>query len=280
MLSSLLIAILFFTPRQTLPEIRSADRIAANRLFACAYEEKLPDRPMGTVISSTAKWFIGKPYQAGTLDTSETEQLVANLQNFDCVTFVENVLALARCIKSGKLSFEQYRNELGFIRYRGGILSGYTSRLHYFTGWIDDNVAKKTITDVTKDAGGAPYQKRINFMTAHRDRYTHLAADSIFRQMKQIEESLSVRHRFVLTEEISGNAIQDGDIIAIAADRPGLDVSHTGIAVTLDDGTIHLLHAPDAGQNIRITAETLSEYLRKHASRTGAIVLRPLEPSQ
>jgi hypothetical protein len=87
MLLSLFIAIFLFTPRQTPAEIRSADRIAANRLFAHAYEEKMPDQPMGTVVSSTARWFIGSPYEAGTLDKPDTEQLVANLHSFDCVTF-------------------------------------------------------------------------------------------------------------------------------------------------------------------------------------------------
>jgi hypothetical protein len=155
--------------------------------------------------------------------------------------------------------------------------------LHYFTGWIDDNVAKKTITDVTKNTGGVPYRKRINFMTLHRDRYAHLAADSIFQRMRQIEDTLSAQTRFILLKGsagFAGNAIHDGDIIAITADQKGLDVSHTGIAVAFQDGTIHLLHAPDIGQNVSITQETLSEYLRKHASQTGVIILRPLDPAR
>ncbi len=41
------------------------------------------------------KFFLGTPYVVGTLETKRGEHLVVNLREFDCVTFVENVVALA-----------------------------------------------------------------------------------------------------------------------------------------------------------------------------------------
>ena len=50
------------------------------------------------------KFFLGTPYVAGTLETKGAEHLVVNLREYDCVTFVENVVALAwHCKIPGKI---------------------------------------------------------------------------------------------------------------------------------------------------------------------------------
>ena len=54
------------------------------------------------------KFFLGAPYVAGTLETKGAEHLVANLREHDCVTFVENVVALAWLIKLQGKSFEAF----------------------------------------------------------------------------------------------------------------------------------------------------------------------------
>ncbi|MBI1805260.1 MAG: DUF1460 domain-containing protein [Ignavibacteriae bacterium] len=68
--------------------------------------------------------------------------------------------------------------------------------------------------------------------------------------------------------------IQSGDLIAITTSQEGLDISHTGIAVRLDNGSLHLLHASDVENNVEITAESLTRYLKKHEHQTGITVLR------
>ena len=40
--------------------------------------------------------FVGTPYRPRTLELAGPERLVINLEALDCVTFVENVLVLAR----------------------------------------------------------------------------------------------------------------------------------------------------------------------------------------
>ena len=61
---------------------------------------------------------------------------------------METVLALVRSARSGKLHAREFRRTLQSIRYRGGKIDGYASRLHYFTDWIIDNQKKKTLKDV------------------------------------------------------------------------------------------------------------------------------------
>jgi hypothetical protein len=235
------------------------------------------------VITFVGRQLIGSPYEANTLDRpGHPEELVCNLGTFDCVTFVENVLALSRCIKGNRLAYEAYEHELLTIRYRGGVINGYASRLHYFSDWIGDNERKGIVREISRTIG-VPYRKPIRFMSSHRSSYPRLSADSTFAEIGAREDTLNAAARYYVPKKElarSEGGIENGDLIAITTTTDGLDVSHTGIAVRLEDGTLHLLHAPDAGEHVRITAETLTGYLRKHRSQTGVMVARAIPPSE
>lgn len=257
-----------------------SNTVACNLVYARAFESKLIERPIGDVIAIVGKEFLGKPYEANTLDRSDTERVVVNLQTFDCVTFVENVLALSRTIKNNTLNFDAYTRELESIRYRGGIANGYASRLHYFSDWIYENQKKGLVKDVTRGAGGKAYKKRINFMSTHRSSYKQLASDSLFAVIRQGESMLSTRKLLSAPKEKLRNwqsKIQNGDIIAITTNIDGLDVSHTGIAIRMEDGLLHYMHAPDVGDSVRVSNEPLWQYLQKNSTQTGIMVVRATE---
>ena len=61
------------------------------------------DLPVSKIIIKVGTFFLGSPYVDHTLEY-EPEQLVVNLREFDCTTFVESCLAIAKTIKSGKLT--------------------------------------------------------------------------------------------------------------------------------------------------------------------------------
>ena len=83
------------------------------------------------------KWELWKP--------EVKRKLIVNFTQFDCFTFLETVLALAHCFVVGRISPREFRRKLKFIRYRQGIIAGYSSRLHYFTDWLRDNEQKKIV---------------------------------------------------------------------------------------------------------------------------------------
>ena len=85
------------------------------------------------------KKFLGLPYVAHTLELGDTEHLIVNLHELDCTTFVETVVALSMCDQQDKRTFADYCRNLEKVRFRGGKMGDYTSRLHYFTWWAEDN---------------------------------------------------------------------------------------------------------------------------------------------
>lgn len=277
----LVVVALVFTSWTQTATAQSRDREICNRTFAWAFEHRLIDRPMGEIVVEVGKRFIDAPYIAGSLDSAGNEHVVVNLREFDCVTFVENSLALARCIKGNTMTFEAYKNELERIRYRGGKQSGYTSRLHYFLDWISDNEAKGTVTNVTREIGGAPFRKTINFMSTHRDRYPHLVSNAVVDSIRTREKAISTGEWFWIPKEklasLSGK-IETGDIIAIVTSIEGLDIGHTGIAVKEKDGTVKMLHAPDVGKTVTLTQTGLAQYLKGHPKHAGVMLMRPIAP--
>ena len=256
-----------------------------NSKFQLAINKELSEKPIGDVIVEIGKSFIGTDYLAHSLETDGDEQLVINLTGLDCTTFLENSLVLARCIKGGDTTFENYQNELQFIRYRGGLIEGYPSRLHYFSDWIYDNAAKGVVEDVTKEIGGKKIKFKLNFMSTHPESYKQLKSlqggSDFIPIIKDQEKKISCREYYFIPKEefsLSEKLVQNGDLIAITTTVEGLDIGHIGIAVKMDDGSIHLLHAPTENTKVQISEEPLSDYLMKYRRHSGVIVLRALEP--
>ncbi len=250
-----------------------------NSKFNLAVDQKLSSLPINQVIIEIGKSFLGTDYVANTLEVGDEEKLVINLTGLDCYLFLETSLVFARCIKKGNTTFEGYQKELINIRYRDGKLKEYPSRLHYFSDWIYDMDDRDIGKDITKELGGKRYVKKINFMSTHVDSYKQLKENPKFvKEISKIERQISTRKYFFIPQEeiasIEGK-IQSGDIIGITTNVEGLDIAHTGIAIRMDDGRIHFMHAPNVGYKVQITEKPLADYIKGNKKQTGIMVLRP-----
>ena len=204
------------------------------------------------------------------------------------MTFVENVLVLARLAWSRPREappdpdrFQAaYRRALTDIRYRGGVLDGYPSRLHYFSEWIADNEAMGLVDGISQEIGGVADSSAIDFMSTHPDAYRQLADPGVLRAIADMETRLRpVPRHYVPAADIPAreHLIRDGDIIAATSTVPGLDIAHTGIAVRRG-GVLRLLHAPLVGSHVQLSDESLAERIRRIGGQDGIMVARPLAP--
>lgn len=254
-----------------------------NKKFQISIKEDFINQPINKVMVEIGESFIGTEYLAHGLEADGDEQLVTNLTGLDCTTLVENTLALSRCVKKGSTSFDDYLLELEYIRYRDGLVDGYTSRLHYFSDWISDNVSKGVVADETMNLGGEPIKFNLDYMSTHPDSYKQLKEnpDLIHIIQMQEEEINSRIYYFLPKDEFKSKEklINNGEIIAITTTVEGLDIGHIGIAVKMDDGRIHLLHAPNVNKEVQITELPLADYLMKYKRHSGVIVLKVLEPA-
>lgn len=259
------------------------DSVRVTRMLATA--KKLPRKPQSWILYF-AKRFTGTPYVGGTLDKGKEEKLVINLSEVDCTTFVEQVLALARCAEKGKTSFKDFREQLRHIRYIDGEVE-YVKRQHYFTTWIEDNKKEGIVMEIQEPVPpfSATTDVNVNWMSTHVNDYKMLKAHPEWLAgIKRMERSTSgKRYRYIPKTAVNNTTllrktIHDGDILAIVTNKGGLDISHIGFAVWHADG-LHLLNASSIHKQVIDEPMTLRQYLWKSRGRLGIRVIRCLGPS-
>ena len=262
------------------------DAAAIRERLAWARREGVQGLPPGEAVVKLGETFLGVPYVANTLEAPGPERLVVDLTGFDCVTFVETALVLARLARGEGTpvgrggdgeALEAYAAELRRLRYRRGTLDGYPSRLHYFSEWIADNAAKGLVRDVSEALGGARLTRPVDYMSTHPEAYPRLGDAATLAAVRQAEVALSERARFAVplarVAEVAPR-IENGDVIAVTTSVPGLDVTHTGLAARAG-GRLHLLHAPAPGRSVEVSALPLAEWLARDPAQVGIMVARP-----
>jgi hypothetical protein len=234
------------------------------------------DLPFGDLVIEIGQRFLHAPYKVGTLEARGKEKLIVNFTQFDCFTFLETVLALSHCFVVGRISLREFRRKLKFIRYRHGIIAGYSFRLHYFTDWLRDNEQKKIAGSISRRLGGEPKRKKINYMTTHRSSYPALKSENEFQKMLIVEKNLSRKSFYVIKKNKVNQQkekIKTGDIVAFVTEQEGLDVVHVGFALW-QGKNLHLLHASSKEGGVVISKKTLVVYLKQNKKFTGIIVAR------
>ncbi|NNE71543.1 MAG: DUF1460 domain-containing protein [Rhodothermales bacterium] len=251
------------------------------RLFreamAFAATENLESLPKGQIMVRLGERFMGAPYLTGPLDGFEKEVVVARLDGFDCFTYVEALMAMARGIAEGDTTWIGYMQRTEEQRYRSGRATDYCARLHYFTEWIVKNQHRELVRDVTALIGGRPYAKRIDYMSTHRTAYPSLVDESTFACIQEVEEAFNTELdlHFIPQDRIAEayDSLQAGDIVATVTDIAGLDVTHTGLVYLGDDGSVGLLHASTSG-GVKVSPD-LERYVQGVRAQTGILVARP-----
>lgn len=253
-----------------------------------AVAEGLDTLPAGEAIARLGRTFVGTTYTPGTLEAPGPEHVVVNLRELDCVTFIENVLALHRFARrygveglddAGRAR-AAYERLLADVRYRGGELDGYASRLHYFSEWLRDNEGRGHLALVTDRLGGVPDDEPVDFMSTHPDAYRQLADPEVLAAIRGVEMRLNAQGpRIYLPQNAIADAapgIRNGDLIAATSTVAGLDIAHTGLALWID-GRLHLLHAPLVGRSVEISELPLAERIKGISGQDGIMVARWIE---
>jgi hypothetical protein len=246
------------------------------------YMEEKDSLPFDSLLLETAAFFLGTPYAGATLE-QEPEGLVVNLRELDCFTFVENVIALSRTIAEGEPAFGKYCNHLRLIRYREGIITGYTDRLHYTSDWLYENDRKQILKYPAAETGGQPYTFNLHFMSSHPDSYRQLKADtSLIPSIKETEQRINDRTAYyylIPKHETDSFAVHlhNGDVVGFATAIPGLDISHVGL-ITRAGETLTFIHASSVAKEVIVNKESLKEYVENGKNCIGIMTARPLRP--
>lgn len=233
----------------------------------------------GSLMLAIAGEFTGNKYIAGTLEQGSNEPLVINTQELDCTTFVEQVVAIYATVNEGKEGFRDMCTNLQRIRYRGGIRSGYASRLHYISQWIADSAKQHIIHEIDYGPVGRTLPIDLHYMSTHTASYKQLQGKStLVNEIAKWERAMhGIEAAYIPKQELLRTAnelpVYDGDIIALTTNIKGLDVTHIGFAFW-ENGKLHMLHASSAEGKVIKDHKNLYEYQKNKKNQTGIRVFR------
>ena len=253
-----------------------------------AWSEGIDTVALGSAVARIGLRLVGTPYEPGTLELDGPEALVINFRALDCVTFVENVIALTSFVRAHSVDVMSdsawarrwYEAKLSQVRYRNGFADKYESRFHYFSEWLSAHAGEGWLELIASDLGGRRDEEPIYFMSANSQAYRQLSDAATLHAIRSMERELNVggARIFLPQSELAGavQGVREGDVIAATSTVPGLDIAHTGIAVRFN-GAIHLLHAPLVGDSVEVSVEPLAARIQRISSQDGVMVGRPVD---
>lgn len=222
--------------------------------------------------------FMGRPYGNGGAGCRAGTTLV-NTETVDCVTFIENMMALAlsaRELARQPISTEHgrfllYLEKLLEVRYYGGLNCTWEDRIHYWTDALRYMGAQGWLQDIGT-FNGQPYQKPIYYISSHRRKYPGF--DDWGRILHQERRLTHAQRYYYPLQELERyeQVAQTGDILGLTTNIDGLDVSHTGFAEWVD-GELFFIHASSRAK--KVVRQNIWEYLGTRTSITGVVAFRP-----
>jgi hypothetical protein len=209
-------------------------------------------RSAGGRIEVLSRQFLGNPYKInaliGSVDTPEV--FTVSLDAFDCVTYIETILAL-----SLSSSVDKFIDWLRKVRYQDGCVA-WERRNHYMTGWIRSNVRAGALRRLASPAIATVVKERT---------------------LDDVPGLPSVRARFACVPKSAiGKLIpqlKTGDLIFFASTRSYLDVFHCGVIVR-DASEIFVRHA-SRSRGV-VVEQSLQDFLKANRM-AGVIIARPKE---
>lgn len=261
---------------------KTNDEIIFDKIISNLSKNNISSQSLGNIMQKVAENFLGARYKAGLLDRFNQETLVISLTEFDCLLFIETVLALSRNIALQEYDYQAFANNIVNQRYWNGNLNGYCSRLHYFSEWIYNNQKRNNIEDISMNLGGISQNKKLDFMSKHRSSYPRLINDDAnYQCIVSMEENLTIQAvptNYIPKQKIKNiyQQLQPGDIIGVTTNIAGLDVTHTGLVYDSADGKVGFIHASPIG---KVTIDRdLQNYVERVPKSTGIVVVRPIDP--
>ena len=234
------------------------------------------DRPMSELVIKTAKYFLGTPYVAGTLEI-EPERLTVNTRETDCILFVEMCLAMSLTAKDPEPTFDTYVENLQKLRYRDGHVDGYASRIHYTSEWIIQGTVRGIFDEVSRECGGVPLDQKFNFMSTHPASYKQLKDNpQNVSKIRAVEQNLESWDYWYIPKADLPKCIKNiktGDIIGFNSATPGLDIAHVAYAYWEGD-TLTFIHASYTDKKVVINKTPLVQYTNGIKAHNGLRVIR------
>ncbi|MFC1743542.1 N-acetylmuramoyl-L-alanine amidase-like domain-containing protein [Candidatus Riflebacteria bacterium] len=295
----LLLASFFLIGQTLFAGSEKSSTVARNTNLQHGFEKKIiisiEEKDFSGRLLKISGLFLNLPYRGGPLGEGlrgkYDQDPLYRFDCFDCTTYVETVLALAKA-----RSFPEFKNLINMVRYRRGIVS-YRERNHFTSlDWIANNIQAGFTEDITRKIGGKltrlakcrinKYQWYQNKKKSELRLFKARVATESLRLIKQFREEgrrfpqtgEKVELPYILIKSFFSemgdakllSSIPTGVIINIV--RPDWDlrgligtkllISHQLLGIRKNDGKLYVRHASSLKK--KVVEESFLKYLGKY----------------
>ncbi|MCX8112276.1 MAG: DUF1460 domain-containing protein [Bacteroidia bacterium] len=221
-------------------------------------------------VRQLSKRWQGIPYGSGGNGLGPDE-LLLNLNQVDCMTAIENLLALHQAYIVGTKNIQGFAKALVAVRYQAAPPCRWEDRYHYlthaFTKW--ERMGWGVWLPL-----GLPDNRPIHYISQNPQKYRGFK-DWVY--IRSVERELTTRTRYYIPSALVREwlpMLRDGDFVAFIPSQEGLDVSHVG--VFLWEGERATFSHASLSARKWVHGEDLCAYLdRRRDKIKGITVFRP-----
>jgi D-alanyl-D-alanine carboxypeptidase/D-alanyl-D-alanine-endopeptidase (penicillin-binding protein 4) len=211
-------------------------------------------------LRSFSESLLGRPYLLGPTGEGAGSAVepkpIINLHEFDCVTYMEHVMALAYAQNEDSILAQLQK-----IRYRSDTLS-YETRNHYFVeDWLKDNANYIKNVNFPMDTVGMRVMDKKSFYSSKGLQWPKANPETNLRYLTY-DQALAWS-RTSKNPNIYG--------VGFIGNSKNIWVTHTGFVLTNDTGSAVLRHASSLGK--KVLDQSLEDYLISRKGKCQGIVL-------
>ncbi len=255
--------------------------VGASEAVIAAAIDDTAHLPMHRALQRLAVQWLGRGYNAFSLDRGPREELRIDLTRFDYGLFVEQLLAVVHSRSGSEATSAQQRvaGHVRRLRYIDGHVS-FCHRHHYFSPWAEAAERQGYLVNLTPHLPGARSRRRsLYFVSRHAKSYEPLRDPVQRRCIEERERDLSVRQSWLPIAAIAEArpTLRSGDLYTLVSDSDGVDSSDAGVIDQVGE-RIAVIHAAP-GEGVRRSSD-LAAHAASIPRVIGVAFYRPVPRDQ
>ena len=217
------------------------------RLAAQAIDDTARSR-LNQALLALARRFLGRPTSAWRLEPRHAERLRLDLEQFDQLRFVEQLLALvnSRQVTSRTEAVDRFSDHVRQLRYQDGQVAP-CRRHHDLSRWAQAAERRGYLVNLTPFLPGASRQRPLSLRSSPGGAAAPMPPAERRPCLPSLDQSLAVDQAYVPLKGLAQvlPALRSGDLYVLLTQRPGLEGGQVGLVEVIGH-QINGLHAATA----------------------------------
>lgn len=230
-------------------------RASGNSRYHCGEDSVRVTNLMGAIhgennygkrIAGAARFLAGTP-EAKASDNDSLGTIVIRLDSLSRRDFINIAMAAAQASLRKDAKLSDFENALEGVSRKKGKDEGFVSQFFYGADWIQDNISRGNLKEMTDYMGGGSFKtKSFDYVSRHREEFPALKDSTAYDKIRSIEMGFRSHRIPYQKKQGIGNKeireeLQDGDIILMLSPEDDFDIYDIGI-VAINNGQPHLIH--------------------------------------